>query len=121
MENVLQYLEYGFPAIAAVALVVVFLVDRTKHPKVATASLFVAFICILVPEIVKFYKKADNTVENLANQISITSSQNSKEIIDLKVENKEIKDIVKSLQEQIINNGNKIDQIIIDVNNLKSK
>jgi phosphoglycerol transferase MdoB-like AlkP superfamily enzyme len=121
MENILQYLEYGFPAIAIVAVVVVFLVDRAKHTKIAIVSLFIAFICILVPEIVRFYKKADNTVANLANQTFVTTSQNSEEIIELKVENKEIKDIIKSLQEQVITNTNKIDPIIIDVNNLKSK
>jgi uncharacterized protein YoxC len=121
MENILQYLEYGFPAIAIVAVVVVFLVDRAKYTKIAITALFFAFICILVPEIVRFYKKADNTVENLANQTFVTVSQNSKEIIDLKVENKEMKDSIKSLQEQVTTNANKIDPIISDINNLKSK
>jgi hypothetical protein len=113
MENILQYLEYGFPAIAIVAVVVVFLVDRAKYTKIA--------ITALVPEIVRFYKKADNTVENLANQTFVTVSQNSKEIIDLKVENKEMKDSIKSLQEQIMNNTNKSNPIINNADNLKSE
>ena len=121
MENILQYLEYGFPAIAIVAVVVVFLVDRSKYSKIAIVALFIAFICILVPEIVRFYKIADNTVENLANQTFVTASQNSKEIIDLKVENKEIKDSIKSLQEQIMNNTSKSNSIVNDANSLESK
>lgn len=101
MSNILTYLEYGFPTIAAIFLVVVFLIDRTGHPKAASASLLLALICILVPEIVRFYKKVDNTTEKLANENYIMVQNNGKEIVDLKAQNKILNNRLDSLSEQI--------------------
>ena len=101
MSDILTYLEYGFPTVAAIFLVAVFVIDRIGHPKAAFASLLLALICILVPEIVRFYKKVDNTTEKLANENYIMVHNNGKEIVDLKAQNKILNNRLNSLREEI--------------------
>jgi site-specific DNA-adenine methylase len=100
-----MYLEYGFPTVAALALLGVFLIDRSGHPKAASASLFVALICILVPEIVNFYKKADDRVEKLANENYNKTFLNAKDISDLRTDYRELKKALDDLNK----NENKVE------------
>ena len=118
MENILMYLEYGFPAVAIIALIVLFFIDRKAHPKIAGFSFFVALICILVPEIVNFYKKADKTVENLVNQNYSKITENSKNLENLKLEYKSVLDNTNT---QISNLKSQYDELKESINKLEKK